>query len=554
MTDLPPGFVLDNEQGAAPALPPGFVLDGSAPEPSVKETAYDIGASGVAGIGKGITQGIGGLGDLRDLASQGAGYLAEKSGIDPATLETLKGFGSKAANVVAPALSAAVRNAPTSEQVQKGIEKVTGEFHKPTTALGEGAAAIGEFIPGAVTAAASGGGSLAGNLTRFAAIPGAVSTLAEKFLPESEYKPYAKAALTIGSTIPNPAKLVTPFPATQARREAVESLRREGVTSLTAGQQTGNEKLQYLESISSHMPFGGTRAHEVEARGRQQFTDAALRRAGATGEATPEVLGANQRRLGQTFQDLSDRNNLVPDNHFINDLVDAAANYRRVPDSQQRQMVQGYLDDIIAHVNNGQMPGPQYQEMRSRLSRQADALRQSDPTLSETLRDMRNALDAGMRRSISAEDGALWDRARREYRAQKTLEDVASRSGAATAEGIISPPNLRNAIAADNRGAYARGEGPFNELARAGSIAMTPLPNSGTAQRINAFDLLDLTKALLKVPGGVAARVLTSAPGQAVAANQLMNGALPNSPAARAALIAELMKNEVPQIRGPNDQ
>src|SRR6185503_2577249 len=148
--------------------------------------------------------------------------------------------------------------------------------------------------------------------------------------------------------------------------------------------------------------------------------------------------------LGRTFEDLSARNNLVPDNQFVTDIVDAARNYRRVPDSQQRQMVQGYIDDIVEHVNNGQMPGPQYQEMRSRLSRQANGLRMSDPTLSEALRDMRVALDSGMRRSIHPDDAALWDTARREYGAQKVIEKAASKAGEITAEGQITPANLRN--------------------------------------------------------------------------------------------------------------
>lgn len=525
-----------------------------ATSPSASDIAYDVAASGAAGVGKGVAQGLGGLGDLKNLAGAGVDYVTNKAGIDPEALDTLKSIGGRVANVVAPGLASVVRNAPTSETVQKGLEKVTGEFHKPTTDYGRAAEAVGEFVPGAVTAAASGGGTLAGNLTRFAAIPGVTSAMAEKYLPESEWKPYQKAGLTMASTLINPARVVTPFPATETRREAVDTLRREGVTSLTAGQRTGNERLQYLESIAPHMPFGGQRAHEVEAEGRRQFTEAALRRAGAAGEATPEVLAANQQRLGQAFNDLSARNNLVPDNQFVNDIVDAARNYRRVPDSQQRQMVQGYIDDIIDHVNNGAMPGPQYQEMRSRLSRQANSLRQSDPTLAEALRDMRNALDNAMARSISPEDRELWQTARRQYGAQKVIENAASRAGAATAEGQISPPNLRNVVSAENRGAYARGEGPFNELARAGTVAMTPLPNSGTAQRINALDLLDLSKAALKLPGGLAARAITSAPGQSILANQLMTGALPDSPAARRALMVELLLQNQKQITDASNQ
>jgi hypothetical protein len=261
-----------------------------------------------------------------------------------------------------------------------------------------------------------------------------------------------------------------------------------------------------------------------------------MRRAGAGPDATPEVLAHNNQRLGQEFRDLSARNNLTPDNQFVNDIVDAARNYRRVPDSQQRQMVQGYVDDIVQHVNQGSMPGAQYQEMRSRLSRQANSLRQSDPTLSEALRDMRVALDNAMGRSIAPADQEAWQLARQQYGAQKTLEKAASRAGEATAEGQIVPANLRNTVAANNRGAYARGEGDFSDLSRAGAGVMSPLPNSGTAQR-NL--LTDFAKLPFTAPAG---RVLMSAPVQAYLRNQAIAEALRVEPSRRSAVYLAAME------------
>jgi hypothetical protein len=177
------------------------------------------------------------------------------------------------------------------------------------------------------------------------------------------------------------------------------------------------------------------------------------------------------------------------------------------------QMVQGYIDDIIDHVNNGHMPGPQYQEMRSRLSRESNGLRVSDPTLSQALRDLRNGLDNAMSRSIAPADQQAWQTARREYSAQKVIEKAASRAGEATAEGQITPANLRNTLP-KAVGGYARGEGDFNELARSGVSVMTPLPNSGTAQRTNAFHLLNA--GLLGIPQAAAGRVVMSRPVQSI--------------------------------------
>jgi hypothetical protein len=533
MSDLPPGFVLDNQD--ASALPPGFVVDGEHAPMSVGEKVADA----YKGLGTGAIKGtlaLGGMvGDLTDLGAKGL---------------------EKASNAVSDALGVeryqrpqtpSVLNAiPTTESLTQKLKSGLGEdFYQPKSNYGQAAERVGEFIPGAAATAATGGGSLLGNVARYAVVPGLATFGAEKVLPENEYKPYLVAGAGLASSMVNPARAITPFPASAARQAAVDALAREGVTSLTAGQRTGNEGLRYLEDAASHAPLAGQGSSRIQNEGQRQFTEAAMRRTGAVAaEATPEVLAANQARLGRSFNDLSARNNLIPDNQFITDVVDAARDYRRVPDSQQRAMVQGYIDDIVGHVNNGHMPGPEYQEMRSRLTRQSNGLRQSDPTLSGSLRDMRNALDDAMERSIATnnpQDVGAWQTTRRQYAAQKLIEKAASKAGEATAEGQITPANLRNTIPKAG-GGYARGEGQFNELARAGANVMTPLPNSGTAQRMNALHLLNA--GLAGIPQAVAGRVLMSRPVQQILANQLMTGgrSLPNNPAARQLLMIEALQ------------
>lgn len=517
------------------------------PSPSAEGIGTDIAKSAAAGLENATATTFGALGDLRTLAGKGVDYAVEKAGGAPETAEKIKNVASTVAGTTP--IGVVANHAPTSREVLNSGDPLVSPDYVPQTEAGHVTKLATEFAPGALLSAGGGSGSLAGNLIRYAAIPAAATRAAEHYVPDSSWKPYLVAAAGIGSSLVNPARIVTPLESSVARQNAVRTLADEGVTSLTAGQVTGNKSLQYLESAASHAPGAGGGASRIEHEGQHQFTEAAARRAGAGPDVTPEVLAANQRRLGQSFQDLSSRNNLVPDNQFVNDVVDAARNYRRVPDSQQRQMVQGYIDDIVDHVNNGHMPGPEYQEMRSRLSRQANSLRQSDPTLSEALRDMRNALDNAMNRSISSADREAWQTTRAQYGAQKVLEKAASRAGEITAEGQVTPANLRNTIASENRGAYARGEGAFNDLARSGVQVMTPLPNSGTAQRMNAFHLLNA--GLLGIPQALAGRAIMSPPVQAYLANQLANGALPNSPEARHLLAAQLLlgTQRTPQIQ-----
>ena len=515
------------------------------------DTVSDAYKSFDAGVAKGTAGLLGSLGDLTNLGAKGiqkaSDYVSDKLGLPRYEPPAEKG-----------PIASLLDQIPTSESMLKEIkDRYYGgqDLYEPQTTTGKYARSVGEAAPAAL---GGGGSAVARGLSAVGS--GVASEALGQLTEGTAAEPYARVAgAAVGGFAPYAAgRVVTPLPSSPARQRLVDDLRDEGVTSLTAGQTTGNKRLQYMESVTSAAPLGGGAADRIQEEGQRQFTRAALRRAGIDGEeAAPEVLAANQDRLGGTFRALSARNNLVPDNQFITDVVDAARNYRRVPDSQQRAIVQGYIDDIIGHVNNGMMPGPQYQEMRSRLSRQANSLRQSDPTLSEALRDMRNALDNAMERSIpqGSQDANLWAQTRREYGAQKVLEKTASRAGEATAEGQIVPSNLRNTVSAENRGAYARGEGDFAGLARAGAGVMAPLPNSGTGQRNIVWDVLN--GSTLGVLPAVTGRVMMAPPTQAYLRNQALTEALRAEPARRRALYMALMEaSRQPQrlYVGPNRQ
>lgn len=497
-------------------------------------TAVDVAKSAGTGLGKGVL-GIGGMiGDLSDLGAKGlehaTNFVSDKLGVE---------------RYKRPEKPSILNNIPTSQSLQKAVEdNVTGEFYKPQTTAGKYAMTTGEILPSVMAGPGRMGAKLLSGVGA-----GVGSEGAGQLTEGSAAEPYARiAGAMLGGLAPMAAgRAVTPLPASAAKQRLVDVLEGEGVTSLTAGQRTGNKSLQYAEDFLGNAPGAGQGANAIRQEGQEQFTRAAMRRAGqGLDDATPETLAQNSQRLGNEFRDLSSRNNLKLDDHFIDDVAAAERSYSRVPDSQQKRMVQGYIDDILENASSGAMPGPHYQEMRSRLSRQANSLRQSDPTLSEALRDMRNALDSAMNRSISPADREAWQTARRQYGAQKTIEKTASRAGEATAEGQLVPANLRNTVSADNRGAYARGEGDFSELARAGSGVMASLPNSGTAQRMN---LTDLVKLPISATVG---RALMSRPVQGYLGNQAIAETLRNLPPARQAVLLSLLgEQNAARLEGP---
>lgn len=503
-------------------------------------TAYDVAASGAAGVGKG-TAGL--LGLPADAANAFA-YYRDKYITNPivgalgGTQQTEEQLSAK------PEFNKAIG----SENIQKQMEKVTGEFHKPETTAGKYAENVGEFIPGAIAAP----GGVVTNAIRYGVLPGLASEAAGQATAGTSYEPWARAGAGIAAGLINPSRAVTPLPASDMRNRMVQALKGEGVTSLTAGQKTGNEGLRYMESAASAAPMAGGGAAKIQGEGQRQFTEAVMRRAGAGPDASPEVLAANQERLGRTFDDLSARNSVKADPQLATDLGQTLREYDKVLPAAQKQIVGNLATDIVDKftAGGGVMSGVDYQAARSRLSKMSKNATGKDDDFADALRGMRDALDNGMSRSVSPADREAWLTARKEYGAQKTIETAASRAGEATAEGQITPPNLRNTVAAKDRGAYARGSGDFAELARAGASVMTPLPNSGTAQRMNAFNILGiLNGATAGAIPAVTGRALMSKPMQDYLSNQLIHGnVLPSSPAAQRLLIVEMLqKGLLPQ-------
>lgn len=366
----------------------------------------------------------------------------------------------------------------------------------------------------------------------------------------------------IGSALPGAASLVgnavrrvvSPVSTSAARQSLLNTLEREGV-DVTAGQATGSDALRYAES-----EIGGAAARDLVERQGEQFTRAALSRAGVNADrATPDVIDNAFTRIGNQFDSLATRNTLKPDRKLQNDLVDTWRNYMSVtPPNARVPIVADMMTDINnALKNGGSLDGKTYQSLRSRLDRVARG--SSDPELANTLRDIRSALDDGMERSIAAtnpKDLGGWRNARKEYRNMLVLEQAATGAGENAAAGLISPSALRNAtVAKHGRRNYARGSGDFAELARAGEGVMKPMPQSGTAPRTAIRNMGAALPALLGAgAGGVAGggpgamagmvagaalpafagRLMMTPAGQAYLKNQLLSGSI--SPQFRAKL------------------
>jgi hypothetical protein len=513
----------------------------------------DSARSFVGGLGRGVASLPGLPADIGNLIQTGVDAAART--VTGKTQEQLE--AGRLGGYVIP--KETLKNYGSQAFIDSAQKVLPGIGYEPETTAGDYAQTIGEFVPNA----ALGPGGAARRVLTQAVAPAVGSETAGQLTEGTAAEPWARAAGAVagGLTPALAARAITPFPASAERRAAVNALRAEGVDDITAGQATGSRGLQYLES-----EMGGRRAADMLDRQGEQFTSAVLHRAGVNANrATPEVIDGAFTQIGQQFDDLAARNAMQLDRRVQNDLLDVARDYVSLVPTPA-PVIERTITDItaLAARNGGVVDGAAYQSIRSRLDRMARSSR-NDPQLSHALRDMRDVLDDAMERSISPADQAAWREARNHYRNLLVIERAATGPGSDTAMGLISPSQLRTAtVNVHGRRNYARGNGEFSELARAGEAVLRPLPNSGTAGRLRAQGVSSGVSGALgamlggsaggvpgagigAVAGSLAPRVVGAAamsrPVQALLANQLLAAPALGADARRAAIAQALLQS-----------
>lgn len=466
------------------------------PSMGVKDYAADAGA----GVARGTLNAVSGLagfpGDIQAYARQGVDAVAGRP--------TVPDINNKL---------------PTSSAVSGGIEQFTGPVPKPKTPLGAGLQTTMEMAPAALFPARTA-------VQRAINVAGpTVGAVAGEYMTNGSPTGKMAGALMGGAL---GARGITPHAATPERMALVRTLEGEGVP-LTAGQRTGNKALEWREAAAADQPFSARRAAQLNEEQGRAFTGAVMRRMGASGDelATTGVVDREVRRIGDTFNTLSRRNQVTTDPQIFQDMNAARTRYVENVLPSQRAEGSKNIDEIISDVRarlaGGSMPGEQYQHIRSRLSRMAQSTRQNDPELSTALRDIRNSLDDAMGRSISAhrpDDLQAWREARQQWENWKSIEKAVTGAGRETAGGYISPSQLARALAGQDRTRYARGQSDMSELAHAGEAILRPLPQSGTAPRMGASNM-----SMANLLAGLYNRAMISGPVQAYLGNQALPGA-----------------------------
>lgn len=467
-TAQPPNVAANTEPAAAPPANPE-----RAPYSGIGEAAVGAGKALGTGLFKGMV-GLGTLpGNLESLLRAGtnsaAGMVGLEPPMDPDTL------------------------AINYNDFMGRFENKFGPTYKPKTTAEKYIHALGEFAPGGALV----GGVSKGTRAAQVAAPAIVSETAGQATEGTAFEPYARVAGALaGGTAANVgARTITPAPVQDAVKAShVAELQKQGVTSLTAGQKTGNSRVRALEDASMSMPGGG-RAQQMQQKALEEFTGAALQKAGIQGatRATEEVIEAGFTQLGQQYDQVGQVARVIGDKAFGMRIGAVASDYAKVtPPAQRVPLISKLTSDIRqASSKQGGMTGQEYLGFRSNM-RRAQRSMTNNPQAKEALGRLVEQLDIQMIKSapknIRPKVRKYMQDLNEKYRNLIAIDAVTLRQGEKSAIGLISPQSLNAELKKQSK--RHRTNRDLGRLAKAGDDILRDLKSSGTAERTQAMNVI----------------------------------------------------------------
>jgi hypothetical protein len=435
---------------------------------------------------------LGFLGTSADVAkSLGAGALRGTAGLAdlPGDLTQLLSAGSKyLTGYETPSFDTSFR---------EGMGDLTGGFseRKPETTLGRYAGTVGEFAPGVVGAALTGGGSLAAQAARAgtklatqAVLPGVASEALGQYVEGSD-KPYLEPAARIagailggigGNKMENAVRgTISPGGGALASDLADANRLRELGIDVSAGQATKNKAILAAEADTpSGQAMFGAAPDSAQA---QAFTSASMRHIGSNSDlATPQAMSDAKTAILGNMKGSVAGVVVQPSPQIIRDVKDAAEYFKSMAPKGEVGTV---FKDVIKRMKSGN-PIPA-EELVSWRSNMGDLLSSSNAGVRGTAFRLRSAIDE----AIEAELNALgqpqrynqWVTSRDQYRNYLAIRSALNVSQQTGVNGVITPRQLVTALARQNKDELVTGNrGDIGELALLGNKTLNPLPAQGT--------------------------------------------------------------------------
>jgi hypothetical protein len=301
----------------------------------------------------------------------------------------------------------------------------------------------------------------------------------------------------------------------EVRAANVATLEEAGIP-VTPGQRTGNAFGQNVESVMKYLPTSGPRAARVEEEQMRAWTRNIMGQAGIDSDiATPEVLTKARQGFRTEYNTLERMTPFRGDEQLFNDLAGIENSYVRgfndVAPAWERMR-----DTVLNYAAGKGGDGIDYHRLQSRISEELARANRSDaPSAgywSQALEQLQKSVADAMERSApDANLRAAWNDVNRRYMVFSRIEDTMARAGADKLNtGFIPPQQLAAVERARNPRQWVEGGDRLTDIARAGSAVLPdPVPNSGTAQRTFAQDLLTgASRSKWAAAGGAAGQAM----------------------------------------------
>jgi hypothetical protein len=329
-----------------------------------------------------------------------------------------------------------------------------------------------------------------------------------------------------GATTGRPALTqppVTPMPPQDVRMGNVARLERAGVP-VSPGQRSGAPLTQTVESVMKYLPPSAPRSARFMDDQMRSYTKALLSHAGINADtATPDVLSTAQRRFGDIYNDLEQSTVLGgPDEKMIDDLARAEQIVGQGAPQNIKDSFIGYRDAVLNWASGTPRQGQTFKGLAEDLGAEIRKAERSNEAGSvknaQALITLRNALFGLVERQASPELANAWRQANREYAIFKAIEDsMLDPSQVTLNTGFINPRKIGNIQMKLRSDEWTQGDedaDSFTNLVKAGmALIPDPIPNSGTAQRMFAQDILQGGRQMFNSPAGPAIGAASGAAG-----------------------------------------
>jgi hypothetical protein len=447
-------------------------------------TAERLGLGAVRGVGDvadTIAQGIAATG------TGGANLLANAGVIAPGTNAAVQNWGAgvnQGIVVDRNNFDAVAANSPAAQ-----VGRVGGQIIGTAPLLGAGGAAIeGATGIGAAAGpvesalmAGTGAGAGASALTSSASDEPLGNQIAFGGLTGAAMFPAGYAASALGAGL----RRGIFGAASPETAQLAQTARNQYGIPVTAGQISSNPMMRFADSVLQRLPFSGYGARTAEQQ-------SAFNRGVAQtfGENTDTVNSATinraRDRIGTMFDSVAARTPVIQaDQPFYQHLGTILNDARSVLPQSEIAPLENQMRDLLTTVDpqTHTFSGETYQALTRKGAPLDRAIQSKDPNVRYYAAQVREALDDAMQRSApqGAQDDLL--EARRQWRALKTVEPIATPKKAPT--GDIRPALLATQAAKS----YPRGNGPLSDLAAIGQRFLTEPPSSGTSERLLAMKL-----------------------------------------------------------------